>query len=111
MLNLVLHSLWHGIISVITWIRTPDYRTTGNSWISNLDHGAFYVSISIFVVFHIVVITWFCCVPLKHRKRMSEKDDLYRTAVLKMIKTNNNKQSVKNQVKESPSFTQITIDV
>jgi hypothetical protein len=108
MLNLVCHSLWHGIISTITWIRTLDYRVTGNSWISNLDHIAFYVFIGIFVVFHIVVITWFYCVPLKHRRQMREKDDRYRTAVLKMMRGNDN-QSLKKPVNGLPTAAHVTI--
>lgn len=81
MLNLVSHSIWHGIISVITWTRTNDYRALGDSWITDLDHGAFYVFIGIFAVFHIISLIWLYLVPFKHRKQMKEKDRQYRTLI------------------------------
>jgi hypothetical protein len=58
MVNLVLHSIWHSIISVVAWEYTPDYRVTSQSWIAQLDHRAFYVFIAVFLVFHIVVVIW-----------------------------------------------------
>ncbi|UJR11608.1 hypothetical protein I4U23_015790 [Adineta vaga] len=87
MTNLVIHSFWHSVISVITWTRTTDYRATSDSWITSLDHGAFYVTLGIFVAFHIVVIIWFFSVPFHHRKQMEKKDKHYRTLVLEMVKT------------------------
>jgi hypothetical protein len=99
MINLVFHSFWHGIISIITWVRTSDYRATGDSWIANLDHGAFYVFIGIFVVFHIIVIIWLYCVPLKHRKHMRQKDAQYRASALQMVKHSENSNLKKRTMK------------
>ena len=81
MLNLVAHSIWHGTISMITWTRTKNYRAAGNSWIADLDHGAFYVFIGIFVVIHLIAVIWLFLVPLKHRKQMKEKDRQYRARI------------------------------
>ncbi|CAF1224372.1 unnamed protein product [Adineta ricciae] len=84
MLNLVCHSVWHGIISVITWVRTADYRVPGELWIASVDHAAFYTFIGIFITMHVIMIIWFVCVPLRYRKQMKRNDVRYRTQVLEM---------------------------
>ncbi|UJR06795.1 hypothetical protein I4U23_011082 [Adineta vaga] len=92
--NLVLHAFWHGIISLLAWKRTLDYRVTGDMSLAYLDHGAFYFLISIFIVLHIIIIIWFFSVPYKYRKQMQRKDDKYRALVLEMA-NNRNHQSLK----------------
>lgn len=92
MLNLVAHSIWHGIISVITWSRTTDYRALGDSWIAQLDHGAFFVFLGSFIVLHVIVITWLFAVPLRHRKQMRENDKNYRIEMLEKAKAQTSKR-------------------
>ncbi|UJR07959.1 hypothetical protein I4U23_012238 [Adineta vaga] len=78
MLILVSHSIWHGMISTITWVRTTDYRAAGDLWISYVDHVAFYVFMGIFITIHIILIIWFFCVPFRYRKKMRQNDYIYR---------------------------------
>jgi hypothetical protein len=107
--NLVLHSIWHSIISGIAWRYTPDYRVAENSWIAYLDHMALYAFIIVFVAFHIAVLTWLCCVPLKHRKQMRYKDAQYRTSLLEKMAGNSN-QSFHKQTNRLPVATSLTVE-
>jgi len=90
-LSLVLHSIWHGIISEIAWIRTPDYRVTGDMWIAVLDRALFFFFLGIYIIFHIAMITWLYKVPFKHRRNMKENDERYRALTLEKVKGNFNK--------------------
>lgn len=102
MLHLVFHSIWHGIISAITWVRTTDYRATGDLWIAYVDHVAFYIFIGIFITMHIIVIIWFLCVPYKYRKEMKRNDVRYRTQVLEIMKNRDN-HTVRKRIQEFSS--------
>ncbi|CAF1123039.1 unnamed protein product [Adineta ricciae] len=94
--NLVLHSFWHAIISLLAWTRTPDYRVTSDMSLAYLDHGAFYVLIGLFIFLHVFIVTWFFCVPMRHRKKMEEKDVTYRALVTEMFNKKNNLSSKQN---------------
>ncbi|UJR17295.1 hypothetical protein I4U23_004190 [Adineta vaga] len=88
--NLVLHSTWHSMISVIIFEQTTDFRVAKNSWIVYLDRGAFGVFFCSFLVLHILMILWLYCVPLKHRKQMRQKDSQYRTLIVQKMNGNEN---------------------
>ncbi|CAF1312098.1 unnamed protein product [Adineta ricciae] len=88
--NLILHSMWHSIISVIIYEQTSDFRVPKNSWMVYLDRGAFAVFFSAFVILHIMMITWLFRVPLKHRQEMKDKDYRHRAGIVGKLNGNVN---------------------
>ncbi|CAF1062868.1 unnamed protein product [Adineta ricciae] len=89
--NLVFHSLWHSTLSAIIWQTTPDYRVPKHSWIEFVDHSMFGVFVSVFIIYHLAMIIWLYCVPLKYRRRMKQKDVQYRILMQEKIRGNINR--------------------
>jgi len=108
-LNLCIHSIWHGIISEIAWIRTPDYRVTGDMWIAVVDRAAFYGLIGCYILVHIAFISWIYFVPLKHRRQMKTNDQIYRASVIEKMKGTANK-CFNKQEKELPGVARVQIE-
>ncbi|UJR38751.1 hypothetical protein I4U23_031416 [Adineta vaga] len=95
--NLILHAIWHSIISVIIYEQTPDFRVPKDSWIAYIDRAALGFFFSLFLIFHLIMIIWFCRVPFKHRKEMEQKDDEYRTRIIQKINTNEKQSLLKRE--------------
>ena len=70
--------IWHATIGALIFAWTPDFRVTSDMWLAYLDRCVFLISIGIFVVSHIILLTWLYFVPFKHRRQMVQKDLLYR---------------------------------
>ncbi|UJR10753.1 hypothetical protein I4U23_014941 [Adineta vaga] len=60
---------------------TSDFRVTRDMWLVHVDHCVFMSSISIFIIIHLILLTWLYYVPLKSRRQMAKKDMEYRQLI------------------------------
>ena len=80
---LVILCIWHAIVGSFIFQLIPDLRVTQDMWLAYIDRCFFMIAISIFVIIHIVLLTWLYSVPLKHRRQMTKKDFEYRKLISK----------------------------
>jgi hypothetical protein len=106
---LVLNCIWHAVVCVLVFIFTPNFFSTPDMWLTNLDRIIFFVSIGIFILAHFVLIGWVFFVPLKLRRQIAKKDIEYRS--LLSTKTNRrNGESIKQKLKGSSNYERIPIE-
>jgi hypothetical protein len=80
---LVILSFWHAIIGGLIFIYTPDSRLISRTWFVYSDRFVLCISILIYIIIHVILLIWLCCVPLKHRRRLKERDVHYRELISK----------------------------
>ncbi|CAF4288381.1 unnamed protein product [Rotaria sp. Silwood2] len=86
---LIILCIWHAMLGSLIYLSIPDLRVTQDMWLAYIDQWVFMSAISIFIVIHIVLLTWLYLVPLKHRRQMAKKDFEYRQSISKEKKTLN----------------------
>jgi hypothetical protein len=96
-------------MGAVVFIVTPDFRSTPDSWVSNLDRIGFFVSFGIFILAHFVLIGWLFFVPLKLRRQIKQQDVEYHS--LLSTKTNRrNGESIKQKLKGFSNYERIPIE-
>jgi len=106
---LVLNCSWHAVICNLVFKYTPNFLSTPDSWLTNLDRIAFFVSIGIFILAHLVLIGWLFFVPLKLRRQIKQKDVEYRS-LMSRKKNPSNSGSIKQKMKGSSNYERIPIE-
>jgi type VI protein secretion system component VasK len=109
MFTLVVQCLWHAIICAIIFLYTPDFRLTRYMWFAKLDQLVFFIVIGIFVVLHVVVITWWYMVPYRHRKNMDNKDAEYKQ-LLSGKKKGKSSEALAETKGNPPGFSRIPLE-
>lgn len=84
---LVILSIWHAFIGGLIFVNTPDFRITPDTWYVQLDRYVLYLSVTIYLLIHVILFLWLYFVPLKHQRTLKEKDLRYRQ-MLSLSKTN-----------------------
>jgi hypothetical protein len=100
---LVILAIWHTIIGGLIFLNTPDFRVTPTNWFVYLDRYALYLSSGIYIIIHIILFIWLFCVPLKHRRKLKEKDIRYRQLISK------ESQLSKKNLKKNSNYIPISI--
>jgi hypothetical protein len=106
---LVAQCIWHAIICAIIFLNTPDFRLTHSMWFARLDQFVFIGVICVFIILHIILISWLYMVPFRHRKNMSKKDEEY-TQLVSGKKKGNNGEALAKQKGDPPGFSRIPMD-
>ncbi len=106
---LVGQCIWHGVICVVIFLNTPDFRITPSMWFVKCDQAVFFAVIGLFIVMHVALLIWFYLVPYGHRKRMAAKDLAYKLLTIKTKRSRKNKTPAKLSKKPS-SFCHIPME-
>jgi hypothetical protein len=105
---LVIQCIWHAIIGAIIFLNTPDDKLTRYMWYTYCDRYVFIGLFVIFIIKHIILITWLYLVPFKLRKDMVKKDIEYELSISKK-NIGRNSKAVRENRGNSPPFTRIPI--
>ena len=109
MFTLVIKSIWHAIIGTIIFLNTPDNRVAPWMDYVHLDHHVFFVTISLFITIHVIIIAWLFFVPLKHRQNMKKAGINYERSFLAK-KANQNKIIPEINPEKSALFSKVPIE-
>jgi uncharacterized membrane protein len=102
MFSLIIQCIWHGAIGLVIFLKTPEFRVTPKMWLTYVDHCAFFFAAGVFVCMHIILITWLCLVPLKHRRAMRQAEIQYALAIAKKKNRKKSPTSVGTTDESSP---------
>jgi hypothetical protein len=87
---LLAFGIWHSIVGTLIFNLNNFGKITPTSYWFSLDRDVLIAFGSIFIIAHVLLIAWYCLIPLRERHEMRRKESEYRKLLAQ-------KQCVKEQ--------------
>ena len=107
---LIIQCVWHGAIGAVIFRNTTDFRVTPKMMLAHVDQYVFFITVGIFIITHVILLTWLWLVPLKHRRAMRRTEIQYRLAVAANKKNRKNGPTAIKSAAEAAPFLGIAIE-